>query len=68
MKEENTNDEGKEEGNERKILALMMWYLPVIHCLKRLCSSIRDAKLMIWYATTDGHKKDGKLRHLADTR
>ena len=60
--------EGEEEVNERKIPALVMWYLPVIDRLKRLFSNSRDAKFMIWHAAPDGRKKDGKLRHPADAR
>jgi hypothetical protein len=45
-----------------------MWYLLVIDHLKRLFSSARDAKLMIWHLAPDGHKKDGKFRHLVDAR
>jgi hypothetical protein len=64
----NTHDEGEEEVNERKNSSLMIWYLPMIDLLKHLFSNIRDAKLMIWHATTDGCKKDGKLQHSADAR
>jgi hypothetical protein len=54
-------DEGEEDVNERKILALVMWYLPVIDCLKRMFLNYRDVMIMIWHATLDGHDKDGKL-------
>jgi hypothetical protein len=47
-KQKKTTNEG-EEVNERKISALMMWYLPMIDRLKRLFYSARDAKLMIWH-------------------
>jgi hypothetical protein len=40
----------------------------VIDLLKRLLSSGRDAKLVIWHAALDGHMKDRKLRHPMDTR
>jgi hypothetical protein len=63
-----TASEGEEEVNERKILALVMWYLPVINRLKHLFSSARDAKIMIWHVAPNGRKKDGKLRHPADAR
>jgi hypothetical protein len=62
-----TVDKGEEEVNKRKIPALVMWYLLLINLLKRMLSSARDAKLMIWHAAPNGHKKDGKLRHPADT-
>jgi hypothetical protein len=61
-------DEWEEEVNERKILALVMWYIPVLDRLKRMFSSARDAKLIIWHATPDGCKKDGNLRHPADAQ
>jgi hypothetical protein len=61
QKQKKTADEGDEEANERKISSLVIWYLPVIDRLKRLFSSARDAKLMIWHAAPDGRKKDGKL-------
>jgi hypothetical protein len=67
-KQKKTVDEGEEEVNKRKILALVMWYLLLINLLKRMLSSARDAKLMIWHAAPNGHKKDGKLQHPANTR
>jgi len=50
---------------QKKILALVMWYLPVVDRLRCLFANLEDAKLMSWHAS-DEHKDDGKLRHLAD--
>jgi hypothetical protein len=61
--EKKTSDDREEEVNERNFLTLVMWYLSGIGRLKRLFSSARDAKLMIWHATPDGCKNDGKLWH-----
>ena len=47
------------EGTKRKILQLVMWYLPVKGCIKRLFSNPQDAELMRWHQ--EGHKKDGML-------
>jgi hypothetical protein len=52
---------GKKRSMKRKILALVIWYLPAIDCLKHLFSSVGDAQLMIWHAEINGRKKDGKL-------
>jgi hypothetical protein len=68
QKQKKTANEGEEEVNERRILTLVMWYLPVIDRLKCLFSSTRDAKPMNWHVAPDGHKKDEKLRHPADAR
>jgi hypothetical protein len=38
-----------EDMMKRKIPALMMWYLPVIDCLKRVFSNPWDAELMRWH-------------------
>lgn len=48
--------------DDRKIPGLVMWYLPLTHCLKRLFSNPRDAKLFTWHF----HKhlpKNNKLRY-----
>lgn len=57
-----------QEVDERKVSALVMWYLPVIDRLKRLFSNSRGAELMIWHAVSDGGKTDGKLGHPMDAR
>jgi hypothetical protein len=51
------NDSNK-EGNKRKIPALVMWYLPVINCLKRLFSNPRDAELVHWHSKK--HRKNNE--------
>lgn len=53
--------------NQRKVPALVMWYLPVIDRLKRLFSNPKNAKLMTWHADRPD-KDDGKLRHPSDAR
>jgi len=50
---------------QKKIPALVMWYLPVVDRLRSLFANPEDAKLMSWHAS-DEHKNDGKLRHPAD--
>ena len=58
----------KEEVNyyaQKKIPALVMWYLPMIDRLRCLFANPEDAQLMSWHAS-DEHKDDGKLRHPAD--
>ena len=57
---------GNETG-QRKIPALVMWYLPVIDRLKRLFSNLNTAKLMTWH-DDQPLKNDGKLRHPSDAR
>jgi hypothetical protein len=46
---------------QKKIPALVMWYLPVVDRLRCLFANPEDAKLMSWHAS-DEHKDDGKLR------
>jgi predicted nucleic acid-binding Zn-ribbon protein len=50
---------------QKKIPALVIWYLPVVDQLGCLFANPKDAKLMSWYVS-DEHKDDGKLRHPAD--
>jgi hypothetical protein len=40
------NDSDKEDNKKRKILALVMWYLPVIDHLKCMFSNPKDAELV----------------------
>jgi hypothetical protein len=40
----------KEDKTKRKILALVMWYLPVIDRLKHVFSNPRDAELVHWHS------------------
>jgi hypothetical protein len=41
--------------------ALVMWYLPVIDCLKHMFSKPRDAMLLLWHVK---QKPDGKSKIL----
>jgi hypothetical protein len=60
-------EDEKEEGYTRgKILALSMWYLPVIDRLRAIFGKPKDAKLMSWHASDERKKGDGKLRHPTD--
>jgi hypothetical protein len=61
---------GHEEADyysQRKIPALVMWYLPVVDQLRCLFTNPEDAELMCWHAS-DAHKHDGKLRHPSDAK
>jgi hypothetical protein len=46
------------KGLKRKILALVMWYLPIIERLKRMFSIAREAQLLLWHVQ---QKRDGKI-------
>jgi hypothetical protein len=50
---------------ERKVPALLMWYLPVIDRLKCMFSNAREAQLLLWHVQ---RKRDGKIQHPADGR
>jgi hypothetical protein len=50
---------------ERKVPALVIWYLPVIDHLKCMFSKAREAQLLLWHVQ---QKRDGKIRHPADGR
>jgi hypothetical protein len=52
------NDSNKEDNKKRKIPALVMWYLPVIDCLKCVFSSHRDAELVYWHSKK--HRKNNE--------
>ncbi len=43
-------DSDKEDKKKRKIVALMMWYLPEVDHLKRVFSNPRDAELVRWHS------------------
>jgi hypothetical protein len=60
-----TPDHDIEGFKERKVPALVMWYLPVIDRLKHMFSNPRDAGLLLWHMN---HKIDGKIRHSVDGR
>ncbi|CAN6226636.1 unnamed protein product [Urochloa humidicola] len=57
---------GVDDDKQRKIPALVMWYLPVADRLRRLFSNPKDAELMRWWDSDKQKKGDGKLRHPAD--
>jgi hypothetical protein len=57
------NDEGDEDkrhGAPRKVI----WYFPIIPCLKRLFATAKDAQLLSWHK--EGRKIEDYLWHLAD--
>jgi hypothetical protein len=61
------DDLGNVEGEERpkkKIPAKVIWYAPIIPCLKRLFRSKDHAKLLRWHK--EDRKVDNMLRHPAD--
>jgi hypothetical protein len=58
-------DQDNQGSKERKVPALVMWYLPVIDRLKCLFSNAREAQLLLWHVQW---KRDGKIPHLADGR
>jgi len=60
--EENTNL-AVDGTDQRRIPALVMWYLSPIDCLRRLFSNPRDPELMRWWASDEHKKDDGLLRH-----
>jgi hypothetical protein len=53
--------------SQRKVPALVMWYLPVEDRLKRLFLNPKTAELMTWHADRL-EKSNGKLRHPFDAR
>jgi len=57
------NDEINEFTKESP-LAKVLWYLPIIPRLKRLCANTDDAKNLTWHA--DNRKCDGLICHPAD--
>jgi hypothetical protein len=58
---------GTDTASQRKVLALVMWNLPVEDRLKLLFSNPETAELMTWHADRP-EKSDGKLRHPFDAR
>jgi hypothetical protein len=64
MKEEECHSH-IESFRERKIPALVMWYLPVINHLKHMFSNPRDTELLLWHVN---RKTDEKIRHPVDGR
>ncbi|GJR67058.1 transposase family protein [Tanacetum coccineum] len=70
-KQKNKNNEDKVETNDNDDAikigppAKQLWYIPIIPRLKQLFANEKDAKLLRWHA--EGRKRDGKLRHVADS-
>jgi hypothetical protein len=58
-------DQDSQGSKERKVSALVMWYLPVIDHSKRMFSNAREAQLLLWHVQW---KRVGKIRHPADGR
>jgi hypothetical protein len=56
--------EGDEQRPRKRIAAKVMWYAPIISCLKRLFKNKEHAKLLRWHK--EDHKVDDMLRHPAD--
>jgi hypothetical protein len=55
------------DNNQRKVPALVMWYLLVIDHLKRLFSNSKNIKLMTWH-TDRPDRDDWKLQHPSGAR
>jgi hypothetical protein len=60
------DDPGNVEGERlrKRISAKVMWYAPIIPCLKCLFRNKEHAKLLRWHK--EDHKVDNMLRHLTD--
>jgi hypothetical protein len=53
------------DANQRRIPALLMWYLLVTDCLRHIFLNPKEVALMTWW--DDEHKvDDDKIAHLAD--
>ena len=57
-------DAKMQAGREKRLVAKVVWYFPIIPCLKRLFATTKTTKLMRWHA--EDRVNDGKLRHPAD--
>jgi hypothetical protein len=58
-------DQYNQGSKERKVPALVMWYLPIIDRLKRMLSIVREAQLLLWHVQW---KRAKQIQHLADGR
>ncbi|GJW33703.1 hypothetical protein Tco_0053735 [Tanacetum coccineum] len=61
IKHNGPNGEETKNGPPAKLL----WYFPIIPRLERLYADAKEAKLLRWHA--EERKKDGKMRHVADS-
>jgi hypothetical protein len=59
------NDFDKEDNKKRKVPALVMWYLPVIDCLKHVFSNPRDSELVRWHSKMR-RKINEEIQHPTD--
>jgi hypothetical protein len=64
MKEEECHSRSG-RSKERKVPALVMWYLPMIDRLKHMFYNPIDVDLFLWHVK---HKTDEKIRHPIDGR
>jgi hypothetical protein len=65
---EENNSLAVDDTNQRRIPALVMWYLSPIDRLRCLFSNPRDSELMRWWASDDRKKDDGVLHHPSDAQ
>jgi hypothetical protein len=52
------------EAKERKILALVMWYLPVMDRMMRMFLNPKEAAMMTWW-DDERKKDDSRIQHHA---
>jgi hypothetical protein len=64
IRREDPREVEREHHPRKRVPAKVMWYSPIIPCLKCLFRNKEHAKLMRWHK--EEHKKDTMLRHLAD--
>ena len=57
---------GKEPKDDKNgVLKKVLWYIPLVPCLRRLFRNLEHAKNLTWHH--DKWVNDGMLRHLADS-
>jgi len=59
------DDDGDEDDMKKGPPTKVLWYLPIIPCLKHFFANVNDAKNLTWHS--NGRKYDGLLRHAADS-
>ena len=64
-RKDHDTDSGNDEGKKGRVPAKSVWYFPIIPRFKRLFANPKDAKLLRWHE--EERKRDGKLRHPADS-